>query len=70
MSALTAGWITLALGLYAGVGLLFALPFLAWGLPRMDAATRGTSFAFHLILLPGTAALWPLLLRRWLRSSR
>lgn len=70
MSAVTAAWITLALGLYAGAGLLFALPFVVWGLPRIDTATRGTSFAFRLVILPGTAALWPVLLRLWLRSSR
>jgi hypothetical protein len=58
-----------ALGLYAGAGLLFALPFLAWGLPRIDTAARGSSLAFRLLILPGTVALWPLLLRRWKRSD-
>lgn len=70
MSVLAAGWMAAVLGLYAVAGLLFALPFVGWGLPRIDAATRGTSFAFRLIILPGTAALWPVLLRQWLRSTR
>jgi len=70
MSVLAAGWMAAALGLYTAAGLLFALPYLAWGLPRIDAATRGTSFAFRLIILPATVALWPVLLRQWLRSAR
>ena len=68
MSVLAAGWMAAALDLYAAAGVLFALPFLAWGLPRIDAAARGTSLAFRLIVLLGTVALWPVLLRRWLRS--
>ena len=68
MSVLAAGWMAVALGLYAGAGLLFAIPFLVWGLPRIDAAARGSSLAFRLLILPGTAALWPVLLKLWLRS--
>jgi len=70
MSVLAAGWMAAALGLYAGAGLLFAIPFLIWGLPGMDAAARGSSVAFRLLILPGSAALWPVLLKRWLRSHR
>jgi hypothetical protein len=56
-----------ALGLYAAAGLLFALPLLAWGLPRIDPATRDSSLAFRLIILPGFVPLWPVLLHRWFR---
>ncbi len=68
MSVLAAGWMAAALNLYAAAGLLFALPFLAWGLPRIGPAARDTSLAFRLIILPGTVALWPVLLRHWIRS--
>lgn len=70
MSVSAAGWMAASLGLYAGAGLLFALPFLACGLQRIDSAARGSRLAFRLIILPGTVALWPLLLRHWLRSIR
>lgn len=70
MSVLAAGYLAAALGLYAAAGLLFALPFLACRLHRIDSATRGAGFAFRLILLPATVALWPVLLRQWLRSAR
>lgn len=67
MSVAAATWVAAALNVYAAAGLLFALPFLAWGLPRMDDAARGASLMFRLIILPGTVALWPVLLRHWLR---
>jgi len=68
MSVLAAGWMAAALGLYAAAGLLFALPFLVWGLPSIDPAARASTLSFRLIILPGAVALWPVLLRRCLRS--
>ena len=57
------------LGLYLGLGLVFALAFVARGLERVDAAARGATLGFRLILLPAAAALWPLLLRRWIAGA-
>lgn len=54
---------------YAGVGLLFALPFVLRGVERIDPAARGASWGFRLIVVPGVIAFWPLLLRRWLRGA-
>jgi hypothetical protein len=64
-----ASWLVLALGLYAGAGLLFALAFLARGVERIDAAARGATLGFRLVVLPGVVALWPLLVRRWWRGD-
>jgi hypothetical protein len=60
----------LVLGLlsYAGLGFLFALAFVTLGVQRLDAEARGTGVGFRLIIIPGTIAFWPLLLRRWLRG--
>jgi len=57
----------IAIGLvgYAGVGLLFALPFAARGVDRLDPDARGARLGFRLAILPASVALWPLLLRRW-----
>lgn len=55
-------------GLYGGVGLAFAVWFVAGGLARLDATP--ISAAGRLALLPGAALLWPLLLPRSLRSPR
>jgi hypothetical protein len=51
-------------GLYSGVGLLFALWFVTLGLSRVDESARDASLGLRLLLLPGAAAFWPLLARR------
>lgn len=56
------------LGIYLGCGLLFAVPFVIWGVQRIDPHSVHASWGFRLLLVPGASALWPLLLRRWLRG--
>lgn len=56
-------------GIYLSIGLLFALAFVFLGAGRIDpAAARGT-WGFRLLILPGSAALWPWLALRWLRRT-
>jgi hypothetical protein len=64
--AIATGLVWLA-GIYAGAGLVFALAFLrpGGGVERVDPGAKGTGALFRLIVLPGVAALWPLLLSRW-----
>ncbi len=59
-----------ALEVYLGLGLLFALAFIRWGAPRLDPAAREAGWGFRLLILPASAALWPLLARRWWRARR
>ncbi|MFM1855683.1 MAG: hypothetical protein RLZ83_992 [Pseudomonadota bacterium] len=54
-----------AIGSYLGLGFLFALAFVTWGAPRLDPAARGMPASVRLLLIPGAAALWPLLLWKW-----
>jgi hypothetical protein len=56
--------------LYLTSGLLFGVAFVAVGVSRLDAAARGTSIMFRVLILPGTMALWPLLAGQWLKTSR
>ena len=58
-----------ATAIYVLLGLFFALAFVSFGVTRVDVAARGTGLGFRLLILPGVAALWPLLLRRWLRGA-
>ena len=58
------------LSAYAGAGLLFAIAFVTWGIERVDAQAKGAGLGFRLIVVPGVAALWPLMLRRWMRDER
>ena len=58
--------LTWALILYAGIGLIFGLLFVTIGISRVDSQAGGASLGFRLIILPGVAGLWPLLLMRWI----
>ena len=51
---------------YAGLGLVFAVPFVWIGVQRLDAEAQGSGIGFRLLILPGVAAFWPLFLRRWI----
>ena len=59
-------WTVTALALYALLGVVFAIAFVARGASRVDPAAAATPLGFKLLLLPGVAALWPLLAWRWL----
>ena len=65
MAMMAAEWLVRLGGLYALVGLLFALPFLSRGVGRVDPAAAESGWGFRLIILPGVVALWPLLALRW-----
>lgn len=54
---------------YLAVGVLFALAFVTRGAAVVDPRARGGSWGFRVAIFPGTAALWPLLLRRWWRGE-
>lgn len=56
-------------GLYLLAGLVFAVLFAWRWVGRIDAAAREGTWGFRLLIIPGAAALWPLLLTR-MRSGR
>lgn len=57
------------LGVYLAIGALFASVFVVLGVQKTDAAASGAGPAFRLLILPGCAALWPLLAFKWARRS-
>ncbi len=61
-------WIPTAAAIWFAVGVLVAVPFLLTGIGRVIAGAGGSSVAFRLLILPATALLWPVVLRRWTRS--
>ncbi len=61
--------IVTVVGAYIGCGIVFAFVFLAFGVGRVDPAAAGSSYGFRALILPGTAALWPLLAIRWARGG-
>ena len=54
---------------YAIVGVLFAILFVLRGVQSVDHRAQGASIGFGLLIFPGAAAFWPLLLMRWLRAT-
>ncbi len=57
-------WLTALAGLYAAVGVLFAVYFAFAGAAKLDPLAKTGTWGFRLLVLPGAAALWPWLLRR------
>ena len=60
----------IALEVYLACGLLFAVPFVLIGVGRIDPHAAHGSWGFRLVIIPGTIALWPLLLRRWAKGVK
>jgi membrane protein implicated in regulation of membrane protease activity len=55
-------------GIYVICGLLFAVPFVLLGVKKIDQHAAHGSWGFRFLIFPGVVALWPLLLRRWLKG--
>ena len=60
-----ASWVTGALFIYGAVGIVFAIPFVVRGVGRIDPIAVESSWGFRVAILLGSAAFWPLLLKRW-----
>ncbi|MEJ0075518.1 MAG: hypothetical protein WDO17_08730 [Alphaproteobacteria bacterium] len=56
-----------ALALYAAIGAVIALAFVALGVTRVQPAS--VSLGARILILPGAAALWPYVLFRWLKAD-
>lgn len=54
--------------LYLEVGLAVALLFAAYGVDRLEPSARGGSISFRILIVPGAALLWPLIVKRALRA--
>jgi hypothetical protein len=54
--------------IYLATGLVFAIAFVRYGIGEIDPDARTGTRGFRVSILPGAAALWPLLLRRWLAA--
>lgn len=59
-----------ALATYGLAGTVFAVAFVNRGIHRIDPVAEHAPLGFRLIVVPGVAALWPLLLIRWLKAVR
>ena len=58
------------LGIYFAAGFVFGVAFaFGGGVKRIDPAAAGGTWGFKLLIIPGCAIFWPLLLKRWLKSE-
>ena len=57
-------------GLYVAAGLVFAAAFVTSGARRIDPAARGAPVSLRLLIIPGAAALWPVLLLKLIGEGR
>ena len=58
------------LEIHLGLGVAFALVIAVAGPQHLDPRAAHGTWGFRLLILPGTALLWPVLLRSWLRRRR
>ncbi len=58
------------LGSYLACGLVFAVLFALIGVKEIDPHAAHGSWGFRVLIIPGTMAFWPLLLRRWVTGTK
>lgn len=55
-------------GIYLALGVVFAIPFVLCGVGKIDSSAAKGSWGFKIIIIPGVAALWPLMAWRWMKK--
>jgi hypothetical protein len=70
MAVTIAHVVEVAILAYATLGALFAAVFVTRGVGRIDHAAAGAPLSFRLLIFPGVAALWPLMLAKWARARK
>lgn len=61
--------ILILIGLYTAIGLAVALAFTFVGVKRLDTAAAKAPLRVRLLFIPGSVALWPIVLTLWKRAS-
>jgi hypothetical protein len=57
-------------GIYLICGFVFALAFVFRGVQVIDEGARDSTLGFKIIIIPASTVLWPLLLAKWIKSSK
>jgi hypothetical protein len=55
---------------YAAAGIVTGLAFVLFGVARAPPEPASVTAGARILLLPGAAALWPIVLGRWLNAAR
>lgn len=59
-------WFVMLVGVYALLGIVFAVAFVLRGAGRIDPVATEAPLRVRLLLGAGAVALWPVLLYKWL----
>lgn len=62
--------ILLVVGSYAFLGAAFATAFVVRGVAQVDHAAAQGPWTFRMLIWPGSAALWPVMMMKWIRAAR
>jgi membrane protein implicated in regulation of membrane protease activity len=65
-----AHWIVIITAAYLMIGLVVGIIVVLTGLGRLDPVAAHGTWGFRLLVLPGMAALWPIILSRVVRGVR
>jgi hypothetical protein len=68
MSEMWAHWLWIFVAGYLTVGFVFAILFVTAWVSRLESSAAQGTWGFRLAILPGAAALWPLLIPKVLRA--
>ena len=60
--------VLIIVAIYLLMGLLFVIPFLLRGLPKVDEDAHGGTTGFKIIIIPGVIVFWPVLLSKWMKN--
>lgn len=67
LSTAVASWIASLAAGYLLIGAVFAIPFVLRWAGTMDPVAAHGTWGFRLLILPGAALLWPVLILKLLR---
>lgn len=62
-------WLLKVIHAYLIGGLIFSVPFVIFGIHRVDPNVQGWSILFRIIIMPGLLIFWPLFAVRLVRGK-
>ena len=60
----------LILGIYATIGVFFAIYFVAAGATKIDPLLKNSKKRVRILLLPGIIAVWPFFVDKFFKSKK
>lgn len=63
-------FLLIIVAIYLLLGFVFAILFVITGVEKIDEGAKGAGLGFRLIIVPGSAVFWPLLLKKWIHAAK